>query len=439
MRTRLFAHLLLIGLALAVHAAVPRVKNVIVMISDGCGFNQIAATGLYRNGATGQFLFEEFPVRLAMSTYSVAGSYDPKLAWVNFDYVRKAPTDSAAAATAMATGIKSYDAAIGVDVKGTPVTNILQRAEALGKSTGAITTVEFSHATPAGFVAHNPKRDDYEGIAREMLLRSATDVVMGCGHPGFDNDGKPLAMPKDYRFVGGKDTWEALLAGTAGADADGNGTPDPWTLLQTREAFQALATSKHPPTRVCGVAPAATTLQQARGGDAKAVPYAVPLTATVPTLSEMALGTLNVLGQNRKGFVLMIEGGAIDWASHANQSGRVIEEESAFVAAVEAVAVWVKRHGGWKDTLLIVTGDHETGYLTGPGSNPVWNPLQNNGVGVQPGMQWNSGGHTNSLIPFFAKGAGSDLFLARADNTDPVRGRYLDNTSIAAVVFQALR
>jgi alkaline phosphatase len=104
----------------------------------------------------------------------------------------------------------------------------------------------------------------------------------------------------------------------------------------------------------------------------------------------------------------------------------------------------VDRNGGWKDTLVVVTGDHECGYLTGPGSGlvggkPVWKPLVNNGKGNLPGMQWNSGSHTNALIPFYAKGKGAGLLRARARGIDPVRGRYLDNSDLAEVMLFLLR
>ena len=122
---------------------------------------------------------------------------------------------------------------------------------------------------------------------------------------------------------------------------------------------------------------------------------------------------------------------------HTNQAGRVIEQID-FNRAVEAVVEWVETHGGWEQTLLIVTADHETGYLTGPGSDPQLLPLVSNGVGVQPGMEFHSTGHTNSLVPFHARGAGAESFLALATGSDPLRGSYLDNTDIGRVIFALL-
>lgn len=408
-----------------------RARNIIIMISDGCGYNQIAAADLYRFGRLHAQAYERFPVRLGMSTYSADGAgYDPAAAWSDFAYVMAGGTDSAAAATAMSTGVKTYNSAVGVGVDGQPLTHLLQTAERLHKRTGVVTSVELSHGTPAGFVAHNTSRSNYAAIANEMLLDSATDVIVGCGNPGFDDSGLPAA--RNPRWVGGVETWSALQAGTAGGDADGDGDADPWTLVQTRAEFQALAHGR-PPRRLCGVPQVYTTLQQARAGDSQAAPYVVPRTETVPTLAELSRAALNVLEQGRNGFVLMIEGGAVDWACHSNQAGRLVEEEEEFNAAVEAVLDWLHRSGNWGETLLVVTGDHETGYLTGPGSGApaTWNPLVSNGRGNLPGLQWNSDEHTNSLVPLFAKGFGANLLLLAADERDAVRGRYLDNTELA--------
>ncbi len=414
----------------------PLAKNIIVMISDGCGYNQVDAAGMYQYGKTGCQVYEHFPAKYAMSTYSI-GSYDPNLAWKDSNYIKKGATDSAAAATAMSTGVKTYNTAIGVDNDGNPVEHAAEQAEELGKATGVVTSVEFSHATPAGFVAHNVTRHDYEDIAKEMVNDSATDVIMGAGNPWYDNDGRKQDTANTYNYVGGQDTWDALVAGTAGADADGDGIADPWTLIQTKDEFEKLMNGDNP-KRVIGVPQVYQTLQQSRSGNDKADPYVVPMNENVPTLAEMTGGALNVLDNDRDGFFLMVEGGAIDRAGHANQSGRMIEEEISFNKAVEAVVDWVNQNSNWGETLLIVTGDHETGYLTGPGTNPASKDLINNGAGNLPGMRWNSSSHTNSLVPFFAKGDAAGLFKRYADENDPVRGKYIDNTDIAKTIFHIM-
>ena len=428
-----------------------KVKNVILMISDGCGYNHVEATDYYEAGRKKAQAYEHFPVRLGMSTYEyelVDGvykllGYDPRRAWSEFGYVKENATDSASAATAMSTTVKTKNGAIGVDIDNHPLYHVTQRAEELGMATGVITSVQWSHATPAGFVAHNPSRDNYEQIAREMINSSATDVVMGCGHPWYDNNGRPKTSPNTFKYVGGQETWDALVAGTAGAavDADHNGImDDAWKLVQERAEFQALANG-HTPKRVCGTAQSYTTLQQGRSGDGNAAPHVVPLNQNVPTLAEMTRGALNVLDDDRDGFFLMIEGGAVDWASHANQSGRMIEEEMDFNDAVDAVIEWVRRNSNWAETLLVVTGDHECGYLCGPGSAAAgrMQPVVNNGRGELPGMEWNSGDHTNALIPLYARGWASTRFYLYADEFDRVRGLYIDNTELGKVLFGLLR
>jgi len=418
-------------------------KNVIIFISDGCGYNHVDAVSMYQYGKSGVQVYEQFPVKYGMSHFPADGEkYNPDEAWKSFGYVLQKVTDSAASGTAIATGVKTYNGAIGVDVNKKPLENILERAERHGKATGVVSSVQFAHATPASFVAHNEKRNNIAEIAKEMILESTADVIMGCGNPRFNNDGKKLNRPKYFAYVGGMPVWESLLEGTAGNDADGDGKPDYWKLIQERSEFRDLM-SGETPKRILGVPCIFNTLQRDRGGDRNANPYEVPLIETVPTLEEMTRAALNVLDEDPDGFFLMVEGGAIDWAAHHHEAGRMIEEEIFFNRAVESAVDWVEAYGGWKKTLIIVTGDHETGYLTGPGSGidgaAVWNPLVNNGAGNVPGMEWHTGGHTNSLIPFFAKGAGSELFHECVKGTDLVYGKYIDNTDIGKMIMNFMK
>jgi alkaline phosphatase len=337
----------------------------------------------------------------------------------------------------MATGAKSYNAVIGVDVNGDTVLNLIERAEQLGKSTGVVTSVPFSHATPAGFVVHNADRDNYTQIAADMINRSAAEVIMGCGHPFYDADGRAKNTPS-YKYIGSA-AWNGLSNGSAGADANADGIADPWTLVQTRAQFQSLAKGSTP-KRVFGLAQVYETLQEKRSGDTGAAPYKVALIETVPMLEEMTRAALNVLDDDPDGFFVMIEGGAVDWAAHSNESGRLIEEMNDFNRSIDVVIDWVRKHSNWSQTLVIITADHETGYLTGLGSGQqntgaVWNDPANNGLGKLPAMEWHSTGHTNSLVPFFAKGRGSQIFKSKITGYDPVRGPYIDNTDVANVIF----
>lgn len=460
---RLLAVAILIGLGNGVALAqgaleqedgpkTPSAKNVILMISDGAGYNHVDAASLFEHGKTGVQVYERFPFRAAMSTYAynkdklgrlTLGEYDPSKAWTDARYVTRGYTDSAAASTTMSTYHKTFNGAIGLDTNRKPLLHAWKKAERAGKATGVVTSVQWTHATPAGFVAHNESRNNYAAIGREMIMNSSADVIMGCGHPGYDANGRAKTEANKFDYVGGQDTWDALSGGQAGGDADGDGKADPWKLVQTREEFQSLMTGRTP-RRVCGVAQVSKTLQQGRDGDTDAAPFQVPLNDSVPTLAEMSRAAINVLDDDPDGFCLMIEGGAIDWASHDNQASRAIEEQIDFNRAVEAVVQWIEQNSSWADTLLIVTADHECGYLTAPvpkaeGSADRPAPdasvrLPNNGKGTMPGMQWNSGSHTNSLVPVYAKGDAVRLLTDLADQQDPVRGVYLDNAEIGQVL-----
>jgi len=440
--------LALLGLALGAQATEPH--NVILFVADGCGYYHIDAASLYQYGRTGAQLYESFPLKLAMSTYNVTcNSYRPITAWADFDYVDILATGSAGAASALSTGRKTREY-LGLDMDGNWLEHTTERMKALGKSAGVITSVQVSDATPAGFVAHHDDRSENAIIAQQMFLDSRLDVIMGCGNPYYDNDGNQVP-PSFFDYVGGQLCWSGLVAGRIDfdldgdgqpdnrvEDCDGDGQPDAWTLVQSRGTFQSLMQGT-PPKRVLGIPRVHKSLQFYRSGDVNADPYVVPFNDNVPTLAEMTAGAINVLDGNPNGFFLMVEAGEVDRASTANATGRMIESEIGVNQAIEAAVAWVESHGGWEETLLIVTGDHECGHLAGPGSGgspPVWNPLVNHGAGHVPGLTWYSTAHTNSLIPLYARGPALDRLAGYADEQDPVRGRFLNNSEIGQCLLR---
>jgi alkaline phosphatase len=420
----------------------PTAKNIIVLISDGAGYNHFDIANLWETGTTYNQVtvdpasnliekvpgtptqvYESYPVQVAQSHYSANGraAYNTGLAWDDFDWVYDGATDSAAAATALGTGVKTNNGVLGFTPGSDRLTTIVDHAAALGKATGLVTSVTFNHATPAGFVAHNSDRNDYHGLATEMI-DSDLNVIMGAGHPLFNDDNTNRAPY--YQWISQAD-YERVSSGQT-----------PYSYVETKAAFENLAQAgSAAPDRVFGLAQVAETLQYNRAGLANnsVLPGTDPRN-NVPALDVMAKGALNVLDKDNDGFFLMIEGGAIDWAGHANQTTRVIEEQVEFNAAVEAVDAWVNANSSWDETLVIITADHETGYLSGPGADPNWTPMTG-AAGQLPNVSWHSGNHTNSLVPVFAKGAGSDLLVARATNWDNVRGAYLDNTDIGKSLF----
>jgi len=271
---------------------------------------------------------------------------------------------------------------------------------------------------------------------------------MGCGNPMFDDDGLPVTSRwKDPKYVGDSVFWRQIIDGSgkqtkfmvsgkvkAVKDVDGDRKPDPWFMVRDLGEFRSLQKGETP-KRVLGVPDVYSTLQQARsfqnGENKDSPPFVTPFIQTVPTLTEMAAGALNVLDNNPEGFFLMIEGGAIDWASHSNQKGRLIEEMKSFNDAFKAVIEWIKKQSTWAETLVIVTGDHETGFLWG--EQPFY-PLVDTGKDQLPIMEFHSTGHTNSLIPFYAKGAGSELYRNYADEKDNIRGPYIQNSEVAQLI-----
>jgi alkaline phosphatase len=489
---------LVIGLATPASAATPgKAKNIIFMIGDGMGFNDVLI-GDYYQGTTQ--VFESFPVKLAVSTYEFeavtnpypyprlhpipcpnpayeAYGYDTTLAWTDFNYVRWSDTfgkgrpydnnstDSASSATAMSSGTKTKDGVLGVDINSVPVEHFSQYVEAMGKATGVVSTMPISHATPGGFSAHNTNRSNFAAIALEQIYSSKLDVLFGAGAPDYNNDGVyiPPANGVSYNgteaaYVGGTDAWIDISdSSVTGADANGDGTPDAWTVIRSGAEFQAMGTGPTP-DRVLGIAQVKESMQWYRSTSdptanyaalkySQLNPYVDPLTAGLPSLTDMSMAALNVLDNDPDGFFVMIEGGAIDYGGHFNTPGRIIEEIIDFNNAVQAVVDWIEANGGWDENLLIVTADHETGYIWGPGSGvdpaDLYKPIVDNGAGNLPGFTFNSdiGGfnwHTNSLIPMYAKGPSSEMFSTYANETDTIRGAFMDNTEYFPVMAAAV-
>jgi alkaline phosphatase len=406
-------------------------KNVIVMISDGQGYNTIAATDYYTGTKP---IFDFFPVKLAMQTFSASNDmtlnprgYDPEKAWVDTNYVKANAADSASAATAMFAGVKDKDGRICQGADNKQRQSIFELLSDRGKAVGVLSSVPWSHATPAAAIAHHQNRHNYAAIAGEMIGSGKLAVIMGTGNPDFDDDGRPSSQ--SARLVGGEKNWSDLKAGRT-----------PYQLIQAKEDFEALAAGTLALTKggkLIGTARVFTTLQQARksGNPQKVQPET--RNALVPSIAVMAVGALNILSRNPNGYAVMMEtGGAVDWAAHKHQKGRLIEEQQAHHEAVQTVYDWVKtRDPQFRETLIIVTADHETGYVWGP--RGPFHPVQDNGSGKMPGLSFGSSHHTNSLVPLYAIGAGSESFSKYIVGVDPVRGAYVDNTAIFRIIAEA--
>jgi alkaline phosphatase len=448
----------------AAHAA--PAKNVILFISDGASWGTWDMASYWEYGQKGMQPYDSFPVKLGMTTYPLNTSstptfddtpmvsYDPSKAWSTnpnsgsyggrpsyfdgYDYIKRNYPDSAAAGTAIATGKKTYNNAIDWSNQNEPMRYITQDAKALGKATGSISSVPFSHATPAVFGAQNVSRNNYGAISEMMISNPDLDLIMGAGHPWYDNNGLARSTAS-YNYMSAT-AWSTLNSATS-----------PRAFYQTKADFESLANGSLNITGPAIFIPQVNaTLQYNRTGvygTDPNNPSGIAFNPNVPTLEMMTRGAINYLSKDPDGFFLMIEGGAVDWAAHGNDTGRIIEEQVDFNAAVKAAVLWVETNSSWDETLMIVLTDHGNGMPMGPNSDTIpFEPIQNNGKGVLPGVKWHYGTHTNENTLFFAKGAGAELFYNYVRGTDPGLvnvlgfndGRYIDNTDVYHVMNAAM-
>lgn len=450
------------------HAPRPA-KYVILMIGDGMGAWHVDAAAKFRGrppamtslehhgymttfmrnptNKSGPYAFEYWDDGSQMGSYDPErGGHTPWQSPSDPAYPQVNATDSAASATAILSGRKTVRYALNVKAiepgyahEGVESIRyhrtIVDIAESLGMATGVVTTVNFNHATPAAAVVKTPYRKNYGEKARQ-LLESPLEVIMGAGHPGYDNNGKQ----RTSAFK----SW-SRNAGPYLSDADGRalfskavGNYKGRRFIDSRTDFDDLADGDgrfrgHDlPKQVFGLARVADTLQFNRSRSKDPTAGAAAKLDGVPGLAMMTRGALAVLSQCQNGFWLLVEGGAIDWAGHANEMQRMLEELSDFDAAVQAVIQWVNdstNDAGWGNTLVIVTADHETGYLQPVGHYTGKAVIEHQCWGVDCNG-WNE--HTNSLVPIYAQGVGAESLKATFD------GDYRDNTDIFKTMLKAL-
>jgi len=285
-------------------------------------------------------------------------------------------TDSAASATSMTTGIKTYNDAINFDVEGNRVETIAQQLQRdRGFAIGVVTSVPVSHATPACAYANNVSRDDYQDITRDLIgLPSVShkhdplpgvDVLIGCGWgEGKRKDakqgenfvpGREYYDPDDFRRVslenGGKYVVAQRTSGQSGVDVLNHATR---SAIDGNHRLLGIfgTTGGHLPFATAdGNFDPALDAQ----GETKYTPEDV---SDNPVLADMATSALEILERDKDGFWLMIEAGDVDWANHANNVDCSIGAVFSGDAAVKAVFDWVEAHRAWDKTAVIVTSDH---------------------------------------------------------------------------------
>ncbi|MBM7694084.1 alkaline phosphatase [Peribacillus deserti] len=407
----------------------PEIKNVIFLIGDGMG---VSYTSAYRylkdNPNTKEVEQTEFDKHLVgqQKTYPE----DP----------HQNVTDSASAATAMSAGIKTYNAAIGVDNDGSSVKTVLEAAKENGKSTGLVATSEITHATPASYGAHDVSRKNMNAIADDYydeMIKGGhkIDVMLGGGLSNFVRADRDLTkeFKKDgYSYVTNK---EEMLKDTN--------------------------------SRTLGLF--------AQGG----MPKMIDREASMPSLKDMTNTALKKLSKDKDGFFLMVEGSQIDWAGHDNDIVAAMSEMEDFESAYKSAIEFAKKD---KHTLVVATADHSTGgYSIGARGDYNWfgapvaaakrtpdfmaeqiakgadveETLKSySGLELKPEeiasvkkaaetkkvldidnaieavydirsvTGWTTGGHTGEDVNVYAYGPGSDLFAGNIENTDQAKNIF---------------
>lgn len=396
-------------------------KNIIMVVADGMG---PAYTTAYRNYVDDPSTPEIETVVFDDILVGNASTYPAKVS----GYV----TDSAAAATALATGVKSYNGAIGVDVEKKPVTSVMHYAKEKGMRTGLAVTSQIVHATPASYIAHNESRKNYNAIAEDFFDvrvngEFVADVMLGGGTTYFQREDRDLLsefVDNGYQHVNAYDDLEGLPTGS----------------------------------NVLGLF----------------APVALPAVLDDERKNRLQYLTQNAIKhlENDKGFFLLVEASQVDWAGHANDIASAMAEMHDLAQTMDYLREYVASH---PDTLVVLTADHSTGGLTiGANGDYRWSPEHLKGLQAsvmtiamampneeKPGEYvaaklgltlteaelstlnsvanqddrsrftavkafldaktntgWTTGGHTGVDVEVFAFGAGYTSFMGQIDNTD---------------------
>ncbi|MEG0295540.1 MAG: alkaline phosphatase [Clostridium sp.] len=285
-----------------------KAKNVILMVVDGMSTEALTLARYYKGSD------------LAMDSITTGGV---ETYWENGPI-----TDSAPAATALASGQKTLNKYIGTSKENTPLATILEGAEAAGKSTGIIATSEITHATPADFAAHIENRANYNAILRQQI-NNEMEVVLG---GGFGSDSK-------YEGAGGYEAYKEERINEIKEEG--------FSYVETKDQF-----NKFDGNKLWGSFASADMkydLDNKLNGSEE------------PTLSEMTGKAIDVLNKEENGFFLMVEGSKVDWAAHANEPAAMASDIVAFDDAVANAIEFAKADG---NTVVIVTTDHGNSGIT---------------------------------------------------------------------------
>lgn len=504
MKTRVTTAALIAAMSFPL-ASFAETKNVILMVADGAGFNTHKAAEYWNGSATTYETDSSFTMiptatynlRQGADLVDLNGDpidalaqdpyvqYDTAKAWdttvvdggsekaadsayydavvAGYEWLRTTSPDSAGTMTAMMTGVKTYRGAINVDGAGNELVSAAEVAKANGKMVGSISTVRYNHATVAtGAGAHNDTRNDYLEISYEMFSNGIVDVIGGAGNPEFDDDGQAsdrtaTADWSNTRFD--EALWTTLKSGTGTASMTTDDGRDftvdgsSWQLATTKSDIEALAAGTATVDAGKGlvmIPEVYGTLQYSRSGTGNdgavgnnnpANAYQDPFNDNVPDLSTMTKAALNALDADPDGFFLSIEGGAVDWADHGDDTGRMIEEMNDFDNAVQTVIDYLDagtNGNDWTNTLLIITADHDHLFYGPDSDNPdyAFQDITDNGAGNLPGFFHHSRSHGNQLIPTWFRGPdGSWSTDGIIDGNDTVYGDYIHQAGIGQILL----
>jgi alkaline phosphatase len=369
-----------------------KVENVILFVGDGMGIGARDAGRLAAKGLNRKLVMDSLPVTGMARTHSA----DPET------FV----TDSAAAGTSLATGVKTFNGAIGVDVEGERVRTLIERAERAGMSTGVVTTAQVTDATPAAFGSHVQDRAEQSEIARQLIENTGVDVILGGGEDYWYPTGTPGAYPD----APAEDP-------TEGSRGDRGNLVERAKQLGYTYVSDAAGLQAASGRKLLGLFANQEMFQQ-RGETAGAVYDPV-----VP-LRTMARKAVSILSKDKDGFFLLVEEEAIDEMAHRNNAGLMIKGVRQLDRAVKLGKRFAKRDDG---TLVVVTADHETGGATveqpdpgdetGTAPSTEDGPFTVRGSSYQFFVDWTTGQHSDADVPVMAMGPGSGRLDGTYENT----------------------
>lgn len=384
-------------------------KNVIFMIVDGMGFEYVKATRIY-NGQK-PLAFEKFPCASEVTTCAADGADQ------NGICLKKSPhiTDSAAGATAMATGVKVANGVVSKNIvhQQTDIETILEISKRQGKSTGVVATKLFTDATPAAFIAHADGRGETDEILHDIFQGSLPNLVFGADTPAHRLAAKNALIP--YTMVHTVDDLKSLavqISNSKSCDADD--CPYIYGGFGQYDLIPGIFKVK-------------------TGLPLEITPKEKFAELKVPHLSEMTEAALTILSKNKNGFFLMVESSMTDTVGHHNKHIDATKESPSAISVLVKEMVEMEHtakvlenfvHNN-PDTLVVLTADHETGGLVVEEDKTACLGRPD----CIPTVRWTSPNydekpnsmarHTGVNVPLYAIGQGAEKFCKpQLNNTD---------------------